>query len=89
MKDYIERTTAIEAFTEAERKAACPGADFPVIKRILANLPAADVMEVRHGKWVFNPGKIPYCSECKEYSDDGDKGATICPWCGAHMNKEK
>ena len=51
-------------------------------------LPAADVAEVRHGRWIFEPGKIPYCSECKEYSDDGDKGATFCPWCGARMNKE-
>lgn len=34
------------------------------------------------GMQVFEPGKIPYCSKCKEYSDDGDKGATICPWCG-------
>ena len=33
-------------------------------------------------------GKIPYCSECKEYSDDGDKGAAFCPWCGTRMNKE-
>lgn len=50
--------------------------------------PAADVAEVRHGRWIFEPGKIPYCSECKEYSDDGDKGATFCPWCGVRMDKE-
>lgn len=41
-----------------------------------------------HGRWIFEPGKIPYCSECKEYSDDGDKGATFCPWCGARMGEE-
>ena len=54
----------------------------------IADFPAAEVAEVRHGRWIFEPGKIPYCSECKEYSDDGDKGATFCPWCGARMDKE-
>lgn len=54
----------------------------------IESIPAADVAEVRHGRWIFEPGKIPYCSECKEYSDDGDKGATFCPWCGARMDKE-
>lgn len=54
----------------------------------IESIPAADVAEVRHGRWIFEPGKIPYCSECKEYSDDGDKGATFCPWCCARMDKE-
>ena len=57
-------------------------------ERIELLIPADDVAEVRHGRWIFDPGKIPYCSECKEYSDDGDKGATFCPWCGTRMNKE-
>lgn len=55
---------------------------------LIDEFPAADVVEVRHGRWIFEPGKIPYCSECKEYSDDGDKGAAICPWCGTRMDKE-
>ena len=56
--------------------------------RLVMAMPTADVAEVRHGRWIFEPGKIPYCSECKEYSDDGDKGATFCPWCGVRMDKE-
>lgn len=56
--------------------------------RLVMAMPTADVAEVRHGRWIFEPGKIPYCSECKEYSDDGDKGATFCPWCGARMGEE-
>ena len=44
--------------------------------------------DARRGKWIFEPGKIPRCSECGEYSDDGDKGAAICPWCGVRMDKE-
>ena len=86
MKDYIERATTIEAFTEAERKADCPGADFPVIKRMLANLPAADVAEVRHGTWTDIGSLSCRCSEC---GCKNNRTTPYCPWCGARMNKEK
>lgn len=82
MKEYIEREDAINLlWLFADESCASVVPDFE-------NLPAADVAEVRHGRWIFEPGKIPYCSECKEYSDDGDKGATFCPWCGARIDKE-
>lgn len=82
MKEYIEREDAINLlWLFADESCASVVSDFE-------NLPAADVAEVRHGRWIFEPGKIPYCSECKEYSDDGDKGATFCPWCGARIDKE-
>lgn len=77
MVEYIEREAARQAHIKAS-----------LTTRLIDAIPAADVAEVRHGHWVFEPGKIPYCSECKKYSDDGDKGATICPWCGARMDKE-
>lgn len=82
MKEYIEKADAINLlWLFADESCASVVSDFE-------GLPAADVAEVRHGRWIFDPGKIPYCSECKEYSDDGDKGATFCPWCGARMDKE-
>nr|DAQ86028.1 MAG TPA: 50S ribosomal protein L2 [Caudoviricetes sp.] len=82
MKEYNEREDAINLlWLFADESCASVVPDFE-------NLPAADVAEVRHGRWIFEPGKIPYCSECKEYSDDGDKGATFCPWCGARIDKE-
>ena len=91
MKEYIERA-AVEKFIEDglnnPDKNKAFGHDAIEIMAEIHYIPAADVVEVRHGRWVFEPGKIPYCSECKEYSDDGDKGATICPWCGARMDKE-
>ena len=40
----------------------------------------------KHGEWIFEPGRNPYCSECHEYSEDGDKGGEFCPWCGAKMD---
>lgn len=98
MKEYIEREQAIALFypvdPENDGSDGCTivykSGNFSSseIEAMLLDLPTADVAEVRHGRWIFDPGKIPYCSECKEYSDDGDKGATFCPWCGARMDKE-
>ena len=86
MKEYIERAQLLKnlGYDETRRADVLPGSTFDIVLKE----PAADVAEVRHGRWIFEPGKIPYCSECKEYSDDGDKGATFCPWCCARMDKE-
>ena len=86
MKEYIERAQLLKnlGYDEKRRADVLPGSTFDIVLKE----PAADVAEVRRGRWIFDPGKIPYCSECKEYSDDGDKGATFCPWCGARMGKE-
>ena len=93
MNEYIERAAALDIcqkeYEERLRMADyCGDTVAWNIGGAIKDLPAAEVAEVRHGRWIFEPGKIPYCSECKEYSDDGDKGATFCPWCGARMNKE-
>lgn len=94
MDEYIKREDAIAILTKLEQEPLYQHSDEDFYNGIgtaiteLNRLPAADVAEVRHGRWIFEPGKIPYCSECKEYSDDGDKGATFCPWCGVRMDKE-
>ena len=89
LKEYIERSAVKD---EILSWAVCINHPELLSKEdtmhCVDSLPAADVVEVRHGRWIFEPGKIPYCSECKEYSDDGDKGATFCPWCGARIDKE-
>ena len=86
MKEYIERAVILKSlwYDEKRRADVLPGSTFDIVLKEAA----ADVAEVRHGRWNFEPGKIPYCSECKEYSDDGDKGATFCPWCGVRMVME-
>jgi len=74
MAEYIEREAAIEAvsFYDEEKIRA---------------IPAADVVPVRHGKWIDEPGHIPHCSECGRYSDDAETGEAICcPFCGARMD---
>lgn len=51
----------------------------------IINMPAADVREVNHGKWINLPGLVPMCSVCGELSQDADEGASYCSHCGAYM----
>ena len=68
MKEYIERAAILKSlgYDEKRRADVLPGSTFDIVLKEAA----ADVAEVRHGRWIFEPGKIPYCSECKEYSDE-------------------
>ena len=44
---------------------------------------------MKRGRWLNEPGRIPRCSVCMEYSDDADTGQAIfCPFCGADMRQE-
>lgn len=78
MTDYIKRSDALRALYNDYAYAA-----MDVIKR----LPAADVAEVVHAKWIpFHSeaaGDIQYCSAC----DIGfDARMDYCPHCGARMD---
>lgn len=59
--------------------------------------PAADVMKVRHGKWVHSEiedddwGRIFHewtCSVCGYSVAHNPTGENYCPNCGAEMNKD-
>lgn len=62
------------------------------------NLPAADVAQVVHGRWVWREDEYAYeCSACKcgfdyyktyELFDHGFQFANYCPNCGAKMDLE-
>ena len=52
------------------------------------NFPAADVVEVRRGRWIEENG-IQICSECGEEHEWEDYRAPYCDTCGARMNKEE
>lgn len=54
--------------------------------RKINTIPAADVVEVRHGEWVIcSDGYYPYCSICKAEPKNGVM-SNYCPNCGAKMN---
>ena len=84
MKEYIERAAAIEAI----RKYQYPyGVEF-----LLSNIPAADVVEVRHGRWLKRSDGTPYCSNCGANERDTYSSVVnecdFCYSCGARMDKE-
>ena len=65
---------------------------------IINNAPAADVVEVRHGRWIRphwkNSNYCCDCSECggeamhRDYQWDKNGIYPICPNCGAYMMGE-
>lgn len=90
MKEYIEKADAINLlWLFADESCASVVSDFE-------GLPAADVAEVRHGKWVEYPRAHYFkCSECKytvPYRKaifvNGNREYDYCPSCGARMDKE-
>ena len=66
------------------------------IKSILFGLKAADVVEVKHGKWIFdhmtgNWSYYAHCSECglkKHFeNEEAEQKKKYCPSCGALMRE--
>ena len=49
---------------------------------VLARLPAADVVEVRHGEWIMIDG-MPHCGKCGLLPEHPTR---YCPNCGARMD---
>ena len=93
MKEYIERAALKRELAPYEEN------DFSqqinVILAIVDAQPAADVVEVRHGRWILErePDGTPYCFHCSVCDNDfhhiGIMTATdYCPNCGARMDKE-
>ena len=100
MSEYIEREKAV-AIIEERQKELCPvgrygrgyvhGSDrekydaWEEIIDALENLPAADVVEVRHGYWYDCGSLSCRCSEC---GCKNNRETAYCPSCGARMGKE-
>ena len=52
----------------------------------IKNLPAADAVEVVHGRWIWDKRFADYvCSECHNWDL---KTPNYCPNCGARMDGE-
>lgn len=103
MVEYIEREEAI-ALLEEKQRGICPlgrcsrnavyGTDRDLYDAIdsdidaLLNIPAADVVPVVHGRWVYPLGMAwsYVCSECGK--SIGVIKHNYCPNCGARMDGE-
>lgn len=85
MSEYIDRAALKRELAPYEENDFSQQMD--VILTIVDSLPAADVVEVRHGRWESNgPDDIVvYCSQCMMPQD---APSNYCPSCGALMDKE-
>lgn len=86
MAEYIERGTAIAKLTALE--VTEPSATMTDAKRLLVDMPAADVAPVMHGRWVthYRSGTTVaegYVSTCCDMWNN--RKSDYCPNCGARM----
>ena len=108
MAEYIKREDAIELFWPVDPEndgsdgctvgLKCGHYNSNEIETMLSDLPAAEVAEVRHGRWVSphwrNSDFACNCSVCggeamhREYRWHERSIYPICPNCGARMDKE-
>ena len=109
MSDYINRDTLIDyllKLIDVERKQGSDVINYgqerinqtDAILAYVENMPHADVVEAKHGKWEHNPNGIDRdfiwwkCSECghviySETEQDRKEFHAYCGRCGARMDK--
>lgn len=91
MTKYIERSVAIIKLAALE--VTKPNATMADVKRVVADVPAADVAPVVHGRWIHDGHRINggidwcHCSECGK-SDNFCARTNYCPSCGAKMDEK-
>lgn len=93
MSDYISRTALrLMMYQEAfEKNSAYQKWDsgcwirYKLFERCVEAVPAADVVQVRHGRWLPVDDKMDAfdCSECDAMVS---KQCSYCPGCGAKMD---
>ena len=96
MKEYIEKAVALEALSKSGVTCNMRA------HKIVASIQAADVVEVRHGRWIVSEMNLGYCdiiqkeyiakkytcSECGYETGDQANKFACCPICMARMDKE-
>lgn len=89
MDEYIDRGTAIAKLNALE--VIEPNATMVDARRLLADMPAADVAPVVHGRWIHDGRRIEggidwcHCSECGK-SGNFCARTNYYPNCGAKMD---
>ena len=85
MDEYIKRETAVRMVMAAKWG---DGSDGAMAMEIVASVPAADVVLVRHGQWIYDKkAQRPYCSVCKGYFYGATNSPmSYCPNCGTKMD---
>ena len=95
MKEYIEREAALDVVKRTS-------GDYVAARSEIAHMPVADVVEVRHGRWIDlnaenSTGPLFKCSECSHLHNPNRNDLDLervelnplyCDACGARMDKE-
>ena len=99
MTEYIKREDAIDAVLDVYYNTPDIDLRGGRLEAAILNIPAADVVEVRHGRWIQphwkNSNYCCNCSECggeamhRDYQWDKKGIYSLCPHCGAIMDKEE
>lgn len=87
--EYIEREAVMKTAKNGNHSdfGRCM-ADLTSLREVLEDTLTADVVEFRHGEWIYDHWCEFKCSECGEYSNSKPiKGKEkFCPNCGAKMD---
>ena len=87
MKEYIERAVAIERARNEFDLINKSHWSADEIVDFLKRLPAAEVVEVRHGRWIKNDNGTWSCERCHSWiPDEQHYYARFCLYCGAKMD---
>lgn len=93
MPEYINRAELISNLKEFANEQLTP-----LIENLIQKQPTADVVEVRHGKWLTWEEQFPdrkptkknnlgvFCNNCHSHADNM---TDFCPNCGARMDGDK
>lgn len=100
MKEYIDREATLNERPEGRNPGQVGKEEYnkgwndcrSAFYKCITSIPAADVVEVRHGRWEPGNPICPVCGENKFKDLDADVWADwqpkFCPNCGARMDKE-
>lgn len=84
--EYLDRSSLVawmKYYEEHTTEESGEHYAYSVALREIRNAPAADVAEVRHGRWIHHEDGVFTCSECGN-AESND--SYYCRLCGAKMD---
>ena len=94
MNEFISRNALLDAMPKNDELSSLD------VRKVICSVPTADVILVRHGRWVKANGMMPpeyhgrkCCSVCDAFALSDFYGrerlSDFCPNCGAKMDLEE
>ena len=86
MDEYIKREHAVDAVLDVYCNTPDIDLSCEKFEAAILKIQAADVVPVRHGRWLHRKNGVAYCSECEV--DTVEDETEYCPNCGCMMDLE-